>query len=71
MKFLYFLKVFIIAVFVVAGIMGGLISLLIVYSDYTAAHPKDGKPAHIECPEGRNSYMCIVRSYLRPVPELE
>ncbi len=61
------LLIVILAPLLVITIMGSLFFGLVFYSDYTATHPK-GEKTHMECPEGKNSYLCIIRNYLKPPP---
>jgi hypothetical protein len=61
-KFLYFVGIFVSALVLVATIVGGLLFLLV----WLPAKEDYMKEAEIECPEGQNSYLCLIRDYLNP-----
>lgn len=65
MKLKQIIVIFISALALVGVVMGALIFGLIWYSNYTG-EMSDAKDAKIECPEGQNSYMCVINGYLQP-----
>jgi hypothetical protein len=61
-KFFYFVGIFVSAALLIAAVMGVLFFLLI----WLPAKEDYMKEADIECPEGGNSYLCVIRGYLHP-----
>ena len=60
-KFFSSLGIIISALLIVGIIFGGLVFLLVWMP--AAGEPKE-RP-DIECPEGGNSYLCVIKSYLQ------
>lgn len=61
-KFLSFIGILVAALLIVGIIMGGLLFLLV----WLPASEDPEKREQLACPEGWNSYMCLVKGYLRP-----
>lgn len=65
MKVKQIIFIFLSALVLVGTVMGALVFGLVWYSDYTG-ETSDAEGATLECPEGQNSYMCVIKGYLRP-----
>lgn len=60
-RLFYFVGVLVSALLLIGFVMGGLFFLLIWIPEQGST-----ESAKISCPEGQNSYMCIIQSYLHP-----